>query len=186
MKLKEVGFILAASKSWQLRSIHFKSGMVYITLFIPRITVDGLLRSRILNLVAFEMRLDARSDYGVISYVWLMNMLIDVPEDVKELRSKKILVNMLGSNKQVAELFNELAKDLLSDFNAYRWKWVGDGIRLHCDKKFRVVNFRMLQSTVSKLHTYFDNPLMGPFAAVFLLTFTAVQTYFVVWPRGKI
>lgn len=178
MELKEVGINLAASTSRQLRSIQLERGWVYSTLSLPPFIVDDLTRSRLLNLIAFEMCPDVRSDYGITSYVWFIDRLIDVPGDVKELRSEKILLNALGSDEQVAELFNGLTKDLSPDFKAYQS--VTNGIRSHCDSKIRVY-------VVGGLHTHFSTPwaIIGFCAAAFLLLLSMVQTIFTVVPLDK-
>ncbi|KAM3288678.1 hypothetical protein P3S67_022108 [Capsicum chacoense] len=56
---------------------------------------------------------------GVTSYVSFMDSLINHAEDVKELRSKGILLNFLGSDQEVADLFNETARDLVPDPHAF-------------------------------------------------------------------
>jgi hypothetical protein len=50
-----------------------------------------------------------------------MDSLIDPPEDVREreLRSQGILLNTLGSDRQVAELFNDIANYLVPNPYAY-------------------------------------------------------------------
>ena len=173
-ELKEVGIEFSESKSKQLRNIQFKPGCVHSTLSLPLILVDDLTRSRFLNLIALEMCPDSKSDYGITSYVWFMDRLIDLPADVKELRSKGILLNALGSDEQVADLFNELAKDLAPDYQAYHS--VIKGIDRHCKNRFSV-------SIVRMQHTHFNTPwaVIGFCAAVFLLVLTVVQTYFTVW-----
>ncbi len=42
-----------------------------------------------------------------------MDSLIDLAEDVMVLRSKGILLNFLGSDQEVANLFNAIAKILV-------------------------------------------------------------------------
>ena len=176
-ELKEVGIEFAESKSKQLRNIHFKPGCVHSTLSLPLILIDDLTKSRFLNLIALEMCPDSKSDYGITSYVWFMDRLIDIPGDVKELWLKGILLNALGSDEQVANLFNELAKDLAPDYQAY--DSVIQKIDRHCKSRISV-------SIVRMLHTHFDTPwaVIGFCAAVFLLVLTVLQTYFAIWPPG--
>ncbi|KAH8485745.1 hypothetical protein H0E87_027256 [Populus deltoides] len=45
----------------------------------------------------------------VASYICFIDSLIDHPEDVREMRSQGKLLNTLGSDQQVTELFNEIA-----------------------------------------------------------------------------
>ncbi|KAF3636203.1 hypothetical protein FXO38_04731 [Capsicum annuum] len=70
-----------------------------------------------LNTSSYNHRLF--NQVGVTSYVSFMDSLIDHAEDVKELRSKGILLNFLGSDQEVADLFNETARDLVPDPHAF-------------------------------------------------------------------
>ena len=66
-----------------------------------------------LNMVAYEMCPDAPDDYAVTSYVCFLYELIDHADDVKKLRSKHILYNCLGSDEDVAHIFNEIGNDVV-------------------------------------------------------------------------
>ncbi|RVW62304.1 UPF0481 protein [Vitis vinifera] len=70
-------------------------------------------QSRFLNIVAYEMCPDAPNDYTVTSYLRFLYELIDHADDVKELRSRHILINHLGSDEDVARIFNEIANDVV-------------------------------------------------------------------------
>ncbi|KAL7170211.1 hypothetical protein ACSBR2_035134 [Camellia fascicularis] len=64
-----------------------------------------------------------------------MDTLIDQAEDVKELRKKGIILNFLGSDQHVVELFNEIAKNLVPMPNAY--EDVRKRIEMHYKNKVR-------------------------------------------------
>ncbi|KAF8398279.1 hypothetical protein HHK36_017206 [Tetracentron sinense] len=117
-ELSAVGINCKRSKTCCLRDVEFKSG-IYGTLSLPPITIDDSTKSKLLNLIALETCPDAPDDSAVTSYVWFMDGLIDRAEDVKELRSKCILLNFLGSDEQVADLFNQVSTDLVPDAHAY-------------------------------------------------------------------
>lgn len=83
-------------------------------------TVDDSTGSRFLNLIAYEMCPDNfRTKYEVTSYISFLESLIDYPDDVKELRSAHILHNLLGCDKEVAQLFNEIGTDLVPNTEVY-------------------------------------------------------------------
>ena len=65
--------------------------------------MDDSTRPKFLNLIAYEMCLDFENDFGVTSYMSLLDSLIDEANDVKMLRKAQILHNFLGSNEEVAK-----------------------------------------------------------------------------------
>lgn len=114
-----VGIQFKPSKTSQLTDIDFKSTCTSGTLQLPPIIVDDITKSILLNLAANEACPDSITDVGVTSYICFMDSLIDQDEEVKVLRAKGILVNFLGSDKHVADLFNEIATDLVPSPRAY-------------------------------------------------------------------
>ncbi|KAG5062362.1 hypothetical protein JHK85_003545 [Glycine max] len=82
---------------------------------LPEIVVDDTTAATVLNLIAYEMCPDFENDYGICSYVSFLDSLIDHPDDVKALRSEQILLNSLGSDEKVANLFNTISTDLVPD-----------------------------------------------------------------------
>ena len=76
--------------------------------------MDDLTGPRFLNLIAYEMCPDNfRTNYEVTTYICFLDSLIDYPDDVKELRLAHILHNLLGCDKEAAQLFNEIGTDLV-------------------------------------------------------------------------
>ncbi|KAF3681463.1 hypothetical protein FXO37_02904 [Capsicum annuum] len=80
---------------------------------------DDSTKSEFLNLVAYETRPDTPDDFGITSYLTFMDSLIDHAEDVKELRSKGILLNSFGTDEEVANLFKEIAQNLVPNPHAF-------------------------------------------------------------------
>lgn len=176
MELKEAGITFRKSDTRCLRDVEFRKGSVHGELQLPQIVVDDLTQPRFLNLIALEMCPDSNSDYGVTSYVCFLDRLIDHADDVKELRKKEILLNALGSDQHVADLFNELATGLSPDHFAYSGAVAG--IDRHYKNMWKV-------SVVTMLHAHFSSPwtTISFIAAVFLIILTAVQTIFTVFPK---
>ncbi|RVW83127.1 hypothetical protein CK203_040719 [Vitis vinifera] len=81
-------------------------------------------------MVAYEMCPDGPGGYVVSSYIFFLDNLIDHADDVKELRSKHILYNYLGSDEDVAQIFNEIANDLV-DTEAY------EGVKSRIQEHYR-------------------------------------------------
>ncbi|KAM6553344.1 hypothetical protein CsatB_014106 [Cannabis sativa] len=110
--LKEVDIKLKANYSKGLKSVSFSSTSLFFspTLKLPPLIVDNSTKQKLLNLVAYEMFPDNnKRNYAIASYVRLLDSLIDCEKDVKDLRSAHILRNLLGSDKEVAELFNNIS-----------------------------------------------------------------------------
>ncbi|KAH7842531.1 hypothetical protein Vadar_006461 [Vaccinium darrowii] len=110
--LKTIGISFRPSKTYQFTDIKFKSTRFSGILTLPRLIIDDTTKSTLLNLAAFEACPDYTNDLGVTSYICFMNATINQDKDVNELRSSGILVDYLGSDKQVADLFSEITTGL--------------------------------------------------------------------------
>nr|GLL24519.1 hypothetical protein BC332_11812 [Ipomoea trifida] len=86
---------------------------------------------------------DSPNNSEISSFLCFMDSLINNAEDVKELRSKGVVFNYLGTDQDVAELFNQISRDLVPNPHAYAQ--VKRDIQTHCDKKARVfiLDYRM-------------------------------------------
>ncbi|XP_072961056.1 UPF0481 protein At3g47200-like [Typha angustifolia] len=176
-KLSAAGIKLCQSGRPDMRSVRFEPHYFGGKLMLPWMVVDDLTRSRLLNMVAFEMCTRVRSDYGITSFVWLLDFLIDHADDVKELCEKGIFFNALGSDEQVADLFNEIASDLVPDQQAYNH--VLKQIACHTKKNIRNEIYKWTHQLID---THFSSPwtAISLVAAVVLLVLTVVQTIFTI------
>ncbi|KAI7997162.1 UPF0481 protein [Camellia lanceoleosa] len=177
-----VGIQFKPSKTSQLTDIDFKSTCTSGTLQLPPIIVDDITKSILLNLAAYEACPDSITDVGVTSYICFMDSLIDQDEDVKVLRAKGILINFLGSDGHVADLFNEIATDLVPSPHAY----------VEVKKKIEKHHRNRMKIWVADwLHTYFRNPwtfiavtaaILAITLSVFQTILAAIQTYLTAHP----
>ncbi|XP_060174612.1 UPF0481 protein At3g47200-like [Lycium barbarum] len=136
-ELRKAGIHLRPGKSRHLSDVKFYSSFHCSSLLtLPPITVDDSTKSEFLNLVAYEACPDTPDDFVVTSYLCFMDSLIDHPEDVKELRKRRILRNFVGSDQEVADLFNEIARDLVPNPRAY--VDVKEQIEKHCNNRGKV------------------------------------------------
>ncbi|KAG5223124.1 UPF0481 protein [Salix suchowensis] len=117
-ELRNVGIHFKPSNSSLFTAVDFVGTVLAGRLYIPPLSIDDSTKPMLLNLVAYEACLGAHNDW-VTSYVCFMDSLIDNPEDVSELRTKGILFNTLGSDKQVAELVNQISDYLVPNPHAY-------------------------------------------------------------------
>ncbi|XP_058728218.1 UPF0481 protein At3g47200-like [Vicia villosa] len=170
--LKTVGIKLISSRTRSPTDVDFLESWFGAKLTLPEIIVDDTTEVSFLNLIAYEMCPDFKTDYGICSYVVFMDSLIDHPEDVKELRSKGILLNSLGSDEEVTALFNVIGADLV--LNPETYYEIKDKMHKHYHRK---CNIWIIQS----YHTWFITGFVTAFMA---LALTCVQTWFSIFPRG--
>ncbi|KAM3288679.1 hypothetical protein P3S67_022109 [Capsicum chacoense] len=119
MELRRAGICFMPGKSRRLSDIKFASFHCSAHLTLPRITIDDSTKAEFLNLVAYEACPDTPDDFAITSYICFMRSLIDNAEDVKELRSKDILLNFFGTDEEVANLFKEIALNLVPNPHAF-------------------------------------------------------------------
>ena len=100
-ELKAAGIHFQPSGTSFWTDISFESHFFYGYLKLPFLFIDDSTKLMFLNLVAYEMCPDAPEDYADTSFLGLLDSLIDHPDDVKELRSKKMLefLSVLKQNK---------------------------------------------------------------------------------------
>ncbi|KAG5252723.1 UPF0481 protein [Salix suchowensis] len=177
-ELKKVGIHFMPSQTSGLMDVKFKSSFLYGTIKLPTLTIDVSTKPLLFNLVAYETSA-ALHQLPVTSYICFMDSLINDADDVKELRSKGIIVNFLGSDQQVADLFNDMGSSLEPDPSAYN------------DVKREISN--QCESTVKKWaaewqQTYFPTPwaLLAYAAGAAGLVLTATQAYYTMHPPKKI
>ncbi|KAF8398276.1 hypothetical protein HHK36_017203 [Tetracentron sinense] len=118
-ELIAVGIEFKRSNTHRLCDVGYRPKRFGRELSLPAIAIDDSTERKFLNLIAYETCPDGPEDYGVTSYICFMDSLIDNAKDVKELRLRGILHNSLGSDEQVADLFNQLSDNLVLDPHAY-------------------------------------------------------------------
>ncbi|KAL5567383.1 hypothetical protein UlMin_030547 [Ulmus minor] len=178
-ELKAAGINLKPSENCSLIDIGFTSLCFTGWLQLPPLVVDDSTGPKLLNMIAYEMCPDNfRTDYQVSTYVCLLDSLIDHTNDVKDLRSAKIVYNLLGSDEEVAQLFNEIATDLVrcpSLFNNVIAK-----IQRHYDN-------RVITWMAEAYNTHFSSPwtILAFLGALIALVLTFVQTWYAINPPSE-
>ncbi|GAB4843378.1 hypothetical protein Ancab_040463 [Ancistrocladus abbreviatus] len=162
-------------RSSRLTDIKFESHLIYGVLSLRPMVIDDQAKARFLNLCAFEALPDAPDDLGITSYLCFLDSIIDSAEDVKELRSKGILFNFLGSDEQVADMFNDITDRLVPNLEAYTQ--VKSAIEKHYNSRVRtwIAQF---------LHEHFSSPwtVLGLVLALFAIALSIIQTYYQLHP----
>ncbi|KAE8098676.1 hypothetical protein FH972_016720 [Carpinus fangiana] len=179
-ELKSAGIQLKRSKNNSyLRNISFtrKFGFYPGYLWLPPITVDESTGTKFKNLIAYEMCPDFFNDFGISSYIYFLDSLIDEVNDVKDMRKAHVLHNFLGSDQEVADLFNKIiGTDFVPNTGAYK------------DVKFQIQKYyeNSWMTWMSLfLHDHFNSPwTILAFLGVLLgLALTAAQTWLAIFPH---
>ena len=89
------------------------------------------------------------NDYGVTSYISFLDSLIDEANDVKEIRKAGIIYNLLGSDDEVTQLFNEIGTDLVPNNKIY------SDVRSRIQKYYK----NKVKNWISQaIHDHFSSP----------------------------
>ena len=172
-ELREVGIRLETRESRNLGEIDFKKKWNFYPgiLSMPKITVDDSTGPKFFNLIAYEMCPDFENDFGITSYISFLDSLIDEPKDVIDLRKAGILRNLLGSDEEVALVFNEIGTDLVPNPVIYR------KVRVQIQNYFEMKSMTWISQVI---HTHFDSPwtMITFLAAFFALGLSVIQTVY--------
>ncbi|KAK5787178.1 hypothetical protein PVK06_041831 [Gossypium arboreum] len=171
-ELKKVGIWLKASKTSCLTDISFNRIFFVGKLCLPPISVDD----STMNLIAYEMCPDFDDDFTVTSYMCFLDLLIDEAEDVKELRAAGILYNRLGSDAEVAKIFNKMNTDVVP--RSMISSEVRRKIHNYCETA-------RINHVAQAYHTYFSSiwTLLAFVGAITALLLGALQTYYTIHQR---
>ncbi|KAL3722055.1 hypothetical protein ACJRO7_034412 [Eucalyptus globulus] len=187
-ELMEAGIKFKRTFTENFGDIQFK--VEYGILEIPYIEIHPGTRSIFLNLIAFEQsHFDCREH--ITSYVMFMHNLINSFEDVRYLCKRQIINHCLGSDAEVADLFNLLCQEVVFDIqdsylrevcikviDYYRWKHIS----LHISWRASIAQKWNAWRAILK-NKYFDNPwsIISFMAATVLLVLTFLQALYAVW-----
>ncbi|CAL4968411.1 unnamed protein product [Urochloa decumbens] len=144
----------------KVEGISFERGI----LSIPVVHVDDYTEKKYLNLMAFE-RLEPGAGHDVTDFIFFMDGIIDSAMDVALLRSSGVIVNLLGSDEDVANLFSKVLSKGAALSQDSKLRGVYKDVNAHCRKPWNKWRAIFMQ-------TYL--------AAVILLVATLVQTVYSV------
>ena len=144
------------------------------TIKLPQIYVYHY-RSEIVfkNLLAYEI--SKRYKYHPIrDYVLFMDYIIDTEEDVQILIDEKIIINKMGNNKSVANLFNNLSKGFSTEINENIFN-IMENINIRYNNK--IYNLKSIF-----INTYFDDYIKSSVSIVafMIVICTILQTIFTI------
>ncbi|KAF5938154.1 hypothetical protein HYC85_025660 [Camellia sinensis] len=177
-ELKAKGIHFRPNRSLSLEGIEFKSWCFFGRLELHPFLVDPPYKLFMSNMIAYEMVSCTRTeDLVITSYIHFMQLLIDNQDDVKELRSKHMLFNALGSDQEVANVFKE--------FTIF-----GTNVMLYDDVKQRIqVHYNNTAKTwmAEFINKYFSRPwtVIAFASATCLLVLAFLQAYYTIKPNHK-
>ncbi|KAF6170940.1 hypothetical protein GIB67_014757 [Kingdonia uniflora] len=168
--LKDSGVKFRKKKSEKFMDIEFKNGFLYI----PPLVIHDSTKAIFLNLMVFEQCYPHCSNH-VTSYISFMDGLINCPRDVGHLRFQGIIDHGLGSEEEVAGLFNKLCKEIAFDINDCYLSGVSAEVNKYFDRRWHT-----WRATLK--HEYFSNPwaILSLLAAILLIFLTLAQTFYTV------
>jgi hypothetical protein len=171
-ELREAGIRCRRHNTDRFWDIKFDNGVLHI----PRILIHDGSKLLFLNLIAFEqchMDIVTPGVNNITSYAIFMDNLINSAEDVKYLHDRGIIEHWLGSDAEVADLFNRLCEEVVFDINDSYLSGLSDQVNRYYDYKWSTW-------VASLQHNYFSNPwaIVSVVAAVFLLLLTMAQTFY--------
>ncbi|XP_060190248.1 UPF0481 protein At3g47200-like [Lycium barbarum] len=170
----KVGFIYPAmdedstKDSTSLFDIEFENGVMKI----PSFHVNGFTETFLRNLIAYEQQIsDADSRYFT-DFAIFMGYLINSDKDVSLLCQNRIIRNKLGEDRQVAGLFNRLAKEFGNLNGDFHYIEVSSKAVQHYLKPYSQLRTSYL------VRNYFNTPWTGAstVAAILLLILSIMQT----------
>ncbi|XP_077217025.1 UPF0481 protein At3g47200-like [Tasmannia lanceolata] len=162
--LFDVRVKLKRSETQSMRDITFSNGI----LSLPVFTVGGGAKSFYLNVLAFE-RLHHRAGHEVSSFVAFMYGLIKSEKDAHLLRSLEFVRSTLDSDKAIADLTQEIARDIYFD----PYSPLGQVRDALYEYKIRKENENSLRKWSTRVREW-------RLAAAFLLVLTVIQTLYAV------
>ncbi|XP_058084079.1 UPF0481 protein At3g47200-like [Magnolia sinica] len=159
-------------ESNSILNVKFSHGV----LEIPLLSIDDGSETLFRNLVAFEQCWPNATDHFT-TYFWFMDCLVNTSNDVALLHHNEIIDHRLGSDEDVAQLFNRLCTGIFHDpEESYLWD-LHQNVQKHCKNKWN--RWRAILK-----RDYFTNPwsFISLIAASILLLLTITQTFFTIFP----
>ncbi|KAD3336148.1 hypothetical protein E3N88_31667 [Mikania micrantha] len=92
------------------------------TLRMPVFLVKDLTEVTLRNLIAYEQESRQTRNY-ITSYAFVISMLVNTQDDVAKLVDSEVLVNVMGSNGEVANMINNICKEVAMVNSLYDQQW---------------------------------------------------------------
>ncbi|OWM66120.1 UPF0481 protein At3g47200-like [Punica granatum] len=152
--------------------IIFRDGVLQMPHFVVHEWSEPYYR----NMIAYEQC--HHDDKYISSYIVLMDSLINTQRDVQILIQSGILENQLGSDDDLATLFNTLFKETLRESSQFYYSKLCENLNAYSRTRWHQWKAAWHRHKMILGREYFSNPWSGisVVAAVILLILTIVQT----------
>ncbi|WOH08595.1 hypothetical protein DCAR_0728039 [Daucus carota subsp. sativus] len=143
---------------------------------MPQLTVNDTTEAFFRNLIAFEQ---CENDVKFItSYIIFMDSLINTVEDVELLVKHEIINNLLGEDQLVADLFNNLHKEVIEDQRKFCFADICENLDEYSKDCFHQWKSSWFKWKLILKNDYFSNPwsVVSFIAALIVIILTIVQT----------
>lgn len=170
IELYNCGVRIKPVQNGNMSSVRFDSKKA--TLYVPKIRVGDDTERLLRNLIAYESHLI--DNLQVLSYLRFMNGLVDTAEDVGLLVDKGIIAQDIGSNDQVAKMWNNLCVNTMR-VCTQEYENVARQLVEHCQFKMNALKAEFKRTYLSR-PWLFISLLSG--AALLIMTF--LITYYTV------
>ncbi|PIM97303.1 hypothetical protein CDL12_30228 [Handroanthus impetiginosus] len=173
-ELQQAGVKFRRAEESCLFNVVFNRG----ELTLPSLIVNDLTETFFRNLIAFEHCGYYSKD--ITSYVIFMDNLINTHDDVDLLVKDEIIKNELGESKAVAELFNNLYKEVVTETDEFYFAELCEKLNAYSSDPFHEFKAKWFRWTRIAKRDYFSTPwsVISLLAASVLLILTVIQT---VW-----
>ncbi|KAL4556123.1 hypothetical protein LXL04_038766 [Taraxacum kok-saghyz] len=137
------------------------------TMWMPKLKIHDQSELILRNLIVYEQSSDVEK--YVTSYVFVLDMLIDTPQDVALLIKSQVLTSYFGSNEEAADMINKLCKNIPFSEFFHEQQWEGMDV---------YYNSYWPNTLAGLKRTYFNNPwnIIALIAAFVLFALTITQT----------
>lgn len=116
-------------------------------LYVPKVRVGDDTERLFRNLIAYESHLV--DEVGVLSYLRFMNSLVDSEADVALLVQKGIIAQDIGSNQEVADMWNNLCANTMRVCSE-EYEQVAQDLVKHCQVKMNALKAEFKRIYLSK------------------------------------
>ncbi|PIN08117.1 hypothetical protein CDL12_19310 [Handroanthus impetiginosus] len=171
-ELQEAGVKFRCAKESCLFNVDFTKG----ELTLPSLKVNDWTETFFRNLIAFEQCGYYSKD--ITSYVIFMDNLINTRNDVVLLVKHGIIKNALGENEAVADLFNNLFKEVVTETDNFYFADLCEDLNVYSRDPFHEFKSKWFRWRRMLRRDYFGNPwsFISLLAAGVLLILTVIQT----------
>ncbi|XP_057487933.1 UPF0481 protein At3g47200-like [Actinidia eriantha] len=163
------GITFSLKFSDSITDIRFSANGV---LEIPPLRINESSTSLFKNLLAFEMCSGAQTKSCLVSYLFLMDSLVDTDKDVEQLVSAGVLETTLNDKQALVTLLSDLATNMVVDDDMEYFKDVYKDLQEYCDSSLAQwrANFRQ----------YYYESRWDILNSILLFILTVTQTLFAI------